>query len=286
MILRRHVALSAGLSLLLLAAGPKPPPRAPAPARAPQSPSAQIRYQGPTSFVMGDQAVEVHDGPRPKGAPANETFEDVLAVVGSRDVRCTAVLVGPRHALTAKHCLPATRVLAGSDVTRPRASRAVVQTILADDKAPWATSDVAILALDAPLPGARARRGERDSMPPSGALSLVGFGTNEASGTRGAGKKRVTEVMAHGFGCDGRRPVTLGCDPAREMVIPRRRDNDTCAGDSGGPVFERFEGGLRLVAITSRAIPSARSRCGQGGIYTRVDRIAPWIFSVTKGPRS
>lgn len=275
--------VAAGL-LLLLAAGRKPPPRAPA--RAPQSPSAQIRYQGPTSFVMGDQAVEVHDGPRPKGAPANETFEDVLAVVGRRDVRCTAVLVGPRHALTAKHCLPATRVLAGSDVTRPRASRAVVQTILADDKAPWATSDVAILALDAPLPGARARRGERDSMPPSGALSLVGFGANEASGTRGAGKKRVTEVMAHGFGCDGRRPVTMGCDPAREMVIPRRRNNDTCAGDSGGPVFERFEGGLRLVAITSRAIPSARSRCGEGGIYTRVDRIAPWIFSVTKGPRS
>jgi hypothetical protein len=47
-------------------------------------------------------------------------------------------------------------------------------------------------------------------------------------------------------------------------------------------VFERSADGLRLVAVTSRPIPGARLRCGDGGIYTRVDAIASWLDLATR----
>ena len=71
-----------------------------------------------------------------------------------------------------------------------------------------------------------------------GALRLVGFGANDTSGTSGYGIKRSTDVPVLGWGCDGYRARSTGCDPAWDLLIPRSGDRDTCDGDSGGPVLE------------------------------------------------
>ena len=92
---------------------------------------------------------------------------------------------------------------------------------------------------------------------------------------------RRDSVAVFGWGCDAARAAAFACDPVREMVIARRGDTDTCNGDSGGPVLELVGGSYRLIAITSRAVPSTVERCGDGGIYTRVDGIADWISSTT-----
>jgi secreted trypsin-like serine protease len=87
----------------------------------------------------------------------------------------------------------------------------------------------------------------------------------------------MVDVPIIGWQCDARRQADYGCDPAHEMVISRTAGRDTCDGDSGGPVFERIDGGWRLLAITSRPVAFSAVRCGDGGVYVRVDSLRSWI---------
>ena len=47
--------------------------------------------------------------------------------------------------------------------------------------------------------------------------------------------------------------------------------DDTCEGDSGGPVFLNQDGFDQVIAVTSRGLPGVRQdpvlHCGGGGIY-------------------
>jgi secreted trypsin-like serine protease len=69
------------------------------------------------------------------------------------------------------------------------------------------------------------------------------------------------------------------------MVLVSPHGEDTCDGDSGGPVFEWDGTDWRIVAVTSRPIACARRRCGDGGVYVRVDRIERWLSGVVAGFR-
>jgi hypothetical protein len=205
---------------------------------------------------------------------AIDTFEDIVAVGSATAFHCSGVLVAPRRVLTARHCIPASRVLIGYDVHMASRVAPVANTVAPDDP----HLDVALLELAEDVTMApRARRGAADTLQPIGMVRLMGFGSNDSAGKRGFGRKRYADVNVFGWGCDATRAAQTGCRASHEMVIPRRSDRDTCAGDSGGPVFEEHGGQWRLVAITSRPLPGSRVLCGDGGIYTRVDRIAPWL---------
>lgn len=211
-------------------------------------------------------------------------FADVVAVGSEGGYHCSGVQVGPRAVLTARHCLPATRVLFGQDVEHPLR----VARVGHSRSAPEERMDAALLFLDSDVPQApRSRRGAAESEAPSGAVRLIGFGATDAAGKRGYGVKRMVDVPVLGWGCDAYRSRSAGCEPDLELVLPRSGDRDTCDGDSGGPVFEFHRGAWRLLAITSRPVASARVRCGPGGIYQRLDRLAPWIDrEVSPPPRT
>lgn len=213
--------------------------------------------------------------PAPARKADNYSFLDVVAVGRSAEFHCTGILVAPALVLTARHCLPAERVLFGVDVEGPTVQVEVTGADTPDDGA----VDAAVLHLSRPVEGVTPRGWRRsvEGAPPRAFVMLMGFGSNEVSGHLGAGRKRRARVPVEGWGCEGSRVRWSGCDPRYEMVILGNRGRDTCDGDSGGPVLEPHLGSWRLLALVSRPIAATRTRCGEGGVYVRVDRLADWL---------
>lgn len=209
-------------------------------------------------------------------------FIDVVAVGDGKEWTCSGVLLGDAlgrrarssYVLTARHCLPATHVVFGAAKADAGRARRIAETITHPNKA----VDIALLRLDERVERyTHAYRIAKDTNPPGGHLRVAGYGADDATGQHGAGDLHVFDVLAgSGWGCDPKRP-TEGCLPGFEMVVRGNGTHDACRGDSGGPVFEQVRCHWRLVGITSRAVPSSRRACGDGGIYTRVDAIADWL---------
>lgn len=214
---------------------------------------------------------------------AEDVHNEVVAVVHGDFLRCTGTAVAADVILTARHCLPATEVRVGARMDRPRQSRAVLGTAVHPDHG----VDAALLVLAAPLKlKPVALRPDTATQPPLGEVVLVGYGATSAGGYRGEGRKRLTLVSVAGWGCDGARPQSTGCDPRLEMVVPRANGRDTCSGDSGAPIYEYMpDGSVRILAIVSRGLPNRQVACGQGGIYVRADRIADWVARFLGSPR-
>jgi hypothetical protein len=244
-----------------------------------------VEGASPTPFVLPGDLPEIvvpDDAPRRAPAarilPVDVTMPDVVAVGDASSYFCTGTLVAPRLVLTARHCPISTRVLFGSTIGSGGAVRVVDRRTPDDDGI-----DAALLVLKGPAPAPpRLRRTAQDATAPHGILRLAGFGSNVTSGLTGFGVKRRVDVPVSGWGCDGARPVTTGCAPGLEWILPRSGGRDTCDGDSGGPAFERWRGSWRLIGLTSRPLPGSRVRCGDGGIYVRVDRLDAWIEATNR----
>lgn len=201
-----------------------------------------------------------------------EAVEAVVAVGNDRRYFCSGTIVARRFVLTARHCLPATRVATGVNSDEPKEILRVVQSFSHPDPA----MDVALLLLSPPrdqLPSL-SWRGTDEKQAPTGEALLVGYG---AQPPHRYGVRRALSVPISDWGCDALRTRVTGCHAGRELVLPRLRGTDTCDGDSGGPVLELSDHGYRILAITSRPIAAYRLRCGDGGVYVRADVIADWV---------
>ena len=205
-------------------------------------------------------------------ADTDDPLLDVVAVGNPVQFNCTGILVASQVVLTAGHCLPSTRVLFGSSVGLPILVSPVNRALRADPGI-----DVALLWIDgaATMP-VRAWHDVTDGEPAS-LGKIAGFGATNYSATRGAGEKRTARVPLQGWGCDLSRVRTTGCLPNIELLVATPGGVDTCDGDSGGPLLERVGRQWRLLGITSRSLASARKRCGEGGIYIRIDKISAWL---------
>jgi Trypsin len=102
-------------------------------------------------------------------------------------------------------------------------------------------------------------------------LLALGYGYTE---THSVGQLMQGTIPVASAGCV--EPVLRPyCLPYAEMVLTSRgtagRQNDTCKGDSGGPVFLVGDDKYKLVAVTSRPAPFLQPdpslQCGGGGIY-------------------
>jgi V8-like Glu-specific endopeptidase len=243
---------------------------------------ALARKMPPVARILAPPAnhVPLASEPSPVVTPPTDDvrYDDVVAVGTNTEFGCTGVLVASSWVLTARHCLSARRVLFGMRIERAQTVVRVTEVrVPADPRV-----DAALFRLEQSVRvRPRPYRKATETGAPVGTVRLLGFGSNARTGLSGQGLKRAADIAVFGWGCDAARAAAFACDPVREMVIARRGDTDTCNGDSGGPVLELVGGSYRLIAITSRAVPSTVERCGDGGIYTRVDGIADWISSTT-----
>ncbi|MCA9585371.1 MAG: S1 family peptidase [Myxococcales bacterium] len=213
------------------------------------------------------------------GATHGPTLDAVVALANTRGLVCTGTLVARDVVLTARHCLPIVNVRVGADPRRPRETARVLRAETMGANA----VDVAALVLDRALaaPPIALRRDDR-ALPRH--VWLVGFGATDPRGLRGMGLRHRAMVPLRDLDCSPSESNRYGCSGV-ELVIPRSNGADTCAGDSGGPVLEVVGGKPRVVAVTSRVVRGALVACGDGGIYTRADAIAPWLDGVLKKER-
>jgi hypothetical protein len=217
--------------------------------------------------------------PLPQSPPIGDSSSVIMLHDSSGRFVCTGVAIDNRIVLTAKHCAHATSATLGVENGGPFEARIIKVNR-------HEVLDVALMMLDKPVPGTPfLLRGPKDNDEPQGGLRFLGYGARRATG-EGAGVLKDVSLTAAGWGCDDSRAATTGCKPNEEMVLPGSGGEDTCFGDSGGPLLELAAPasvcGWRVVGITSRRIADAVEACGNGGIYTRADRIASWVETTRK----
>ena len=92
-----------------------------------------------------------------------------------------------------------------------------------------------------------------------------------------SGVKMTVQVVVATTNCEAsEHQDKFGCHKGLEIVAGGN-GLDSCNGDSGGPAYILLNGKRMLAGATSRATRNFTRPCGDGGIYTRVDKYLDWI---------
>jgi secreted trypsin-like serine protease len=247
----------------------------------PAGPPADSVYSDPVFLENAKRLIVDRD--RIVGGIATADYRDCVAIGSADDWCCTGTLVAPNVVVTAGHCHEecAERVFVGDNVEE-LAAGTVIEVADAvrhpdyDDTALSNDLTVLILAKDAdvtPRPIA-----EADALDAAQTVRLAGYGNTDVDSMGGYGLRRMVDVPL------ASNDPKFGADADKEFVAGAPfLDRDSCNGDSGGPAYVHSGGRWYLVGATSRATDSAIRRCGDGGIYMRVQVFEEWIRSVPGG---
>jgi secreted trypsin-like serine protease len=252
---------------------------------------------GPVSRIFADanylenlQALTLDDE-RVLGGDEDENllFPDAVAVGNLARWCCTGVLIAPDRVLTAAHCrrqgCAAARVFVGSDVTTGVGVTEQVSGHRPYKGKTGSEVDLEVLLLRNPIrPGLARPKAIAASAQVERArnVRLVGYGTTDPDGNVGYGRRRMVDVPIATTNCAAKYAQNLyGCKAGLELVAgDPLGQKDSCRGDSGGPAYVLVDGEWMLAATTSRGIRGATKRCGEGGIYVRVDKQSDWLQGV------
>lgn len=223
----------------------------------------------------------------PRGVVGGEVVPDgvwpdvvALYTIGD-DFACTGVLIAPDLVLTAGHCGFALGAALVGTANLARGGRAVeiADTLVHEDY--LHTLDVAVVFLSEPVEDIPPRPLAVDCfaarIAPGSPVAVVGFGAIDLYATQ-----FVSEL--HGAETTVSDPVCVdfaaGCheevSPGGELIAGGA-GVDSCAGDSGGPLYLLGTDQDTLAGVTSRGLLTADLPCGDGGIYARADAVDAWL---------
>lgn len=204
---------------------------------------------------------------------------------------CSGVLIHPRVVLSAGHCMISNNV---ANVVALKAAKenflndaeiVPVQRIIAHPLYLQTQQfhDISVLILRRPATVPPVALGTTQEINAAQKTILAGFGNDDVKSTRGFGVKREVTVDIRAIlrnpGDDlNAEEQRFGFD-ARLEFVAGGRGFDSCNGDSGGPAYIQVNGVRRLAGTTSRGIEATEDRCGDGGIYSRVDANLDFIKS-------
>jgi len=230
------------------------------------------------------------DGPTPGETPDPEvvggaqvekgSWRDAAGVYfqGSNSPGCTAVLIAPTVALTARHCIGGIDQLL-LDATRWDQPDGVFAQVISE--IPHPELDIAALIL-ANNPGIEPRviaSGcvlQRD-LKDGANVAIVGYGAIDTLGEQFSYELREAFSTVVDHDCSDRP----GCYSPGKEIGAGGDGIDACFGDSGGPLYLMTEHYDYLVGITSRAFSGVDEPCRHGGVYVRPDAILDWLDQVT-----
>jgi secreted trypsin-like serine protease len=234
------------------------------------------------------------------GQPVNNDHHDCCLIGqsfpnGTQGWFCTGVLIHPRVVLTAGHCHkpPSLRInvvalraddqnqLGNAEIVSVR--RAVVHPLFRQTDL---NGDMTVLILQKDAQTVPVPVASTTELSAATNTLLVGFGNDDVNSTRGFGRKRKVDVnitairLAPADNLDDIE-VQLGFESDLEFVAGGE-GFDSCNGDSGGPAYIMVDGVKKLAGLTSRATDTATNPCGDGGIYTRVDKHFDFVTDEAK----
>jgi secreted trypsin-like serine protease len=222
---------------------------------------------------------------------AAKEFDDCVAVGDDVQFGCTGTLIAPNVVLTAGHCeVLHTRIFVGNDTAKAGRVFRVKRYVRHPKWDSALTNDLMLLILEKSVTSVVPRKLATAAVIDNATdARVVGFGTTDTAGTKGYGTKQQTDVPIASLACSGRVKgrsdgVVYGCHAGKELVAGKPLLlHDTCRGDSGGPLYiADKQGQWMLAGVTSRGTDHASTMCGDGGIYTRVDKYRTWITAAMK----
>ncbi|XP_011201810.2 trypsin alpha-3-like [Bactrocera dorsalis] len=194
---------------------------------------------------------------------------------------CGGTLLRHNCVLTAAHCVVGTSasrldIQAGSTLLSNSSQRSAVQSIFIPRQYRKKTNnfDVAILRLDTSLTGQRVQLVKLSNafVRPGQRARVYGWGNRREDGRSAVGLRAAVVRVIRRSKCNREYRQDGEDDLSRTMFCASLPGiNDSCAGDSGGPLM--FRG--RQYGIVSWG--TGCGRANYPGVYTSIRAVQPWI---------
>lgn len=244
-----------------------------------------LAFPGPPSLAHAGTDVV---GGRP-ARPGEYPWQAALRTEGGRTF-CGGVVLAPTWVLTAAHCTETETVdvvagannLALSNEEGRQVRRVKAVHTHPDYGRPAGGHDMALVELAQPFTLGDYVQPIR--LAPNGWLSVgaVAVATGWGATAEGGPMTNVLQTVDLPLVGDAACRAAQGNIPSDQFCAgPRQGGQDTCAGDSGGPLALRRGNAWRLAGIVSWGFGCARP--GYYGVYTRALDYRQWMQSVVGG---